>query len=153
MSTIMDIFKRISERRGWDVDEDVDDEIALEKEREKRVWNEVIKQIHDPFEALSAAIDQGLLHAAYCLEVLPQPKPKAKKAADVDVEAQGQNIQPGQPGFSAVLDKKVAEFARQKGYDVMLDISKLDPAILFYDEPKVDVTKAFIVFYNARTPK
>ena len=47
----------------------------------------------------------------------------------------------------------MGEFARQKGYDVMLDISKLDPAILFYDEPKVDVTKAFIVFYNARTPK
>lgn len=114
MSTIMDIFKRISERRGWDVDEDVEEEIALEKARERRVWNEVIKHIHEPFEALSAAIDQGLLHAGYCLEILPRPK-AAKKGANVDVEAQGEDIQPGQPGFAAVLDKRVAEFAMQKG--------------------------------------
>ena len=114
MSTIMDIFKRISERRGWDVDEDVEEEIAVEKEREKRVWNEVIKHIHEPFEALSTAIDQGLLHAGYCLEILPRPR-AAKKGANVDVEAQGEDIQPGQPGFAAVLDKRVAEFAIQKG--------------------------------------
>jgi len=114
MSTIMDIFKRISERRGWDVDEDVEEDIAVEKEREKRVWNEVIKHIHEPFEALSTAIDQGLLHAGYCLEILPRPK-AAKKSANVDVEAQGEDIQPGQPGFAAVLDKRVAEFAMQKG--------------------------------------
>lgn len=114
MSTIMDIFKRISERRGWDVDDDVDQEIAMEKAKEKRVWNEVIKHIHEPFEALSAAIDQGLLHAGYCLEILPRPK-AAKKGAKIDVEAQGEDIQPGQPGFAAVLDKRVAEFAARKG--------------------------------------
>ncbi|KAK1832231.1 hypothetical protein QBC39DRAFT_371079 [Podospora conica] len=117
MSTIMDIFKRISERRGWDVedDEDVDEVIALEREREKRVWNEVIKQIHEPFEALSAAIDQGLVHAGYCLGILPRLKAAAKKGVDADVEAQGEEIQPGQPGFAAVIDKRVAEFAKQKG--------------------------------------
>jgi Skp family chaperone for outer membrane proteins len=48
--------------------------------------------------------------------------------------------------------KAMDEFAKQKGYALILDAAKLDGAglILAVDLPKVDVTKDFITFYNAR---
>ncbi|KAK0719079.1 hypothetical protein B0T21DRAFT_374722 [Apiosordaria backusii] len=116
MMTIIDIFKRVSEHRGWnhhhgeDEDEMPDEDIAA-KEREKRVWNEVMKQLHEPFEILSEAIDQGLEHAGICLELLPRPK----KNKHADVEAQGEQVQPGDPGLAKVLEEKVAAFYSKKG--------------------------------------
>lgn len=48
--------------------------------------------------------------------------------------------------------KAISEFTKQKGYGLVLDAAKLDNAgiILGWDEAKVDVTKEFVVFYNAR---
>lgn len=44
------------------------------------------------------------------------------------------------------------DFAKQKGYNVILDAAKLENAglILAYDEAKADVTKEFVIFFNAR---
>ncbi|KAK4662235.1 uncharacterized protein QC763_701440 [Podospora pseudopauciseta] len=112
MMTIIDIFKRVSEHRGWNrlrnEDELSDDEIAA-KEKEKRVWNEVMKQMHEPFEILSGAIDQGLEHAGLCLGLLPRPKLAR------DVEAQGEQVRPGDPRLAKVMDEKVAAFYSKKG--------------------------------------
>ncbi|KAK3989450.1 hypothetical protein QBC44DRAFT_327370 [Cladorrhinum sp. PSN332] len=114
MMTIVDIFKRVSEHRGWDLDEDdVPDEVIADKEREKRIWNEVMKQMHEPFEILSEAIDQGLEHAGICLEILPKPK-KAKKN-DTDVEARGEKIAPGDPALANVINEKIEAFNSRKG--------------------------------------
>ncbi|HLM01287.1 MAG TPA: OmpH family outer membrane protein [Pyrinomonadaceae bacterium] len=48
--------------------------------------------------------------------------------------------------------KAISDFTKQKGYGLVLDAAKLDNAgiILGWDEAKIDVTKEFIVFYNAR---
>lgn len=48
--------------------------------------------------------------------------------------------------------KSLQDFSKQKGYDLILDASKLDAQqmILGYNPDKVDVTKEFITFYNAR---
>ncbi|HVF29608.1 MAG TPA: OmpH family outer membrane protein [Pyrinomonadaceae bacterium] len=48
--------------------------------------------------------------------------------------------------------KAMDDFAKQKGYALILDAAKLEGAglILAVDLPKVDVTKDFITFYNAR---
>jgi Skp family chaperone for outer membrane proteins len=48
--------------------------------------------------------------------------------------------------------KAIQEFTKQKGYGLVLDAAKLDNAgiILGWDEAKVDVTKEFVTFYNAR---
>jgi Skp family chaperone for outer membrane proteins len=48
--------------------------------------------------------------------------------------------------------KAISEFTKQKGYGLVLDAAKLDNAgiILGWDESKVDVTKEFVLFYNAR---
>ena len=50
--------------------------------------------------------------------------------------------------------KAMDEFSKQKGYALILDAAKLEGAglILAVDLPKVDVTKDFITFYNARQP-
>lgn len=48
--------------------------------------------------------------------------------------------------------KSLQDFSKQKGYDLILDASKLDAQqmILGFNPEKVDVTKEFITFYNAR---
>lgn len=50
------------------------------------------------------------------------------------------------------IGKAMDEFAKQKGYALILDATKLEGAglILAVDASKVDVTKDFITFYNAR---
>lgn len=49
------------------------------------------------------------------------------------------------------IGRAMQEFAKQKGYSMLLDASKLDEsgALLTVDE-KIDLTKDFIAFYNAR---
>jgi Skp family chaperone for outer membrane proteins len=50
------------------------------------------------------------------------------------------------------IGKAMDDFAKAKGYALILDASKLDGAglILAVGDAKIDVTKEFIVFYNAR---
>lgn len=49
------------------------------------------------------------------------------------------------------IGKAMQEFATAKGYDLILDGSKLDQQqILLVMSPKSDVTKEFITFFNAR---
>lgn len=107
MTTIIDIFRRVSEHRGWDVEEGAPMDVVAEKEREKRVWNEVMKQLHEPFNILSKAIDQGLVHAGLCLELLPRPKEAGKEK---DVEARGEDLKPGEVGFSRTICQYLDEF-------------------------------------------
>ncbi len=104
----------MAEHRGWDTDEHASPQTAAEKTREKKIWNQVMKQMHEPLEILSQALDQGLLHAGLCLEIIPRPAAPKKKAAD-DVEAKGDNIRPGEAGFSKVVAEKVQAFSARKG--------------------------------------
>lgn len=50
------------------------------------------------------------------------------------------------------IQKAMQDFATQKGYDLILDLAKLDGAamILAYNPTKADATKEFITFFNAR---
>ncbi len=50
------------------------------------------------------------------------------------------------------IGKALNDYAKAKGFALILDASKLANAgvILAYDEAKVDVTKDFIAFFNAR---
>lgn len=116
LSTVIDIFQRIAERRGWNTDRDTPAEVVEEKNAEKRIWNEIMKQLHEPLETLSEALDQGLEHAGLVLEILPRPKKAKKKtdAADADVEAKGDSVQPGDPGFARTLEEKVKSFEAVK---------------------------------------
>jgi hypothetical protein len=64
MSTITDIFERIAERRGWvkvsnskyDKAESWEDCGEKAKDEEKRIWNEIMKTLHEPFEVVSVLL-------------------------------------------------------------------------------------------------
>lgn len=112
MSTVIDIFQRVAEKRQWATDEQTPAEVLAEKNAEKQMWNEVMRQFHDPFETLSELVDQGLEHVGLQLEILPRPKSskrdkKAEKNGDVDVEAKGNLIKPGDIEFGKTLEEKV----------------------------------------------
>ena len=117
MTTIVDIFRRVSTQQGWELGEGADDDLIAEKDIEKRVWNGVMRQMHEPFEILSKAIDLGLEHAGICLGLLPAPKRKTKtgKAANIDIEARGEELRPGDPGFAKVVHELVGAFCSKKG--------------------------------------
>lgn len=120
MNTIIDIFKRFAERPDWEGADDCTDEVFAEKDRERHVWNEVMKQVQEPFDILAEAIDQGLEHASMCLELTPRPKKKKaskKEGSDpstIDVEA-GEEPKPGDPGFCRIIEEKVRTFYSRKG--------------------------------------
>jgi outer membrane protein len=50
------------------------------------------------------------------------------------------------------ISRAIQDYAKQKGYSLILDAAKLDESgfILGIGDDKVDVTKDFIAFYNAR---
>ncbi|KAK4097486.1 hypothetical protein N658DRAFT_518600 [Parathielavia hyrcaniae] len=117
MNTIIDIFQRFSESPDWDRTDDTPNT----KDAEKHVWNEVMRQLQEPFEILSLAVDQGLEHAAMCLELVPRHKKASGKAgkpglstSDIDLEAH-QEPKPGDPGFARVLGNKIQAFYSKKG--------------------------------------
>lgn len=121
MNTIIDIFKRFSEHPDWDAGYDAPEEGVAEKNVEKHVWSAVMKQVQEPFEILSEAIDQGLEHAGICLEFLPRPRKASRQAAEppsassyIDVEAADEPC-PGDPGFARVIEEKVQAFHSRKG--------------------------------------
>lgn len=122
MNTIIDIFKRFAERPEWEGADDAPKEVVAEKDIERHVWNEVMKQVQEPFEILSEAVDLGLEHVGMCLELIPRPKKKASARSekspsgpsDIDVEA-GEEPKPGDPGFAKIIDEKIQAFYARKG--------------------------------------
>jgi len=115
----MDIFERISQKRGWIESDDLvavrtrepweQDPGAEAKATERKIWNEIMGQLHEPFAIVSDAMDKAMLHAGILLELLPNPKPEKTMNA-ADLEAKGDQMLPGEIGFVAVLIKRVEEF-------------------------------------------
>lgn len=124
IGVIMDIFQRVGRDRGWDGSGPGSDELGLPgfdstsggKEESLKIWNDIMKQLHEPFEILSEALIQGIDHAGILLKFFPQPKEqrKASKQAtaksDPDVESSGSDLVPGQMGFSKVMNEKIDAF-------------------------------------------
>lgn len=119
MSTITDIFERIAERRGWikskrdsfDRAEAWEHCEGEDKLKEKQVWNEVMKVLHEPFAVAAAAMDEGMEHAGLVLEILEKPK----KNKGEDEEAKGTDPKPGDVDFSKYLEQKMDDFYRKRG--------------------------------------
>ncbi|HEY3041965.1 MAG TPA: OmpH family outer membrane protein [Pyrinomonadaceae bacterium] len=71
-----------------------------------------------------------------------------KEQADADVEKRyNELVSP----VSADIGKALEQYASQHGLTMILDISKLLPAVLTLN-PAMDVTQAFIAEYNSRNP-
>lgn len=83
---------------------------------EKRVWNEVMKILHQPFSIVCQAMDEGMEHAGTVLELIPKPKEKkATGSEDADIEAKGERISPGDEAFGDHLEKRMKEFYAARG--------------------------------------
>ncbi|RDL39937.1 Uncharacterized protein BP5553_04277 [Venustampulla echinocandica] len=119
MSTITDIFERVAERRGWTDDPDTQSvkgesferSSDTDKDKEKELWNVIMKTLHKPFAAATAVMDEGLEHAGLALELIKAPK-KAKRD---DVESKGTGSKPGDPAFGKYLDEKLKELYDSRG--------------------------------------
>jgi len=120
MSTICDVFERIAERRGWvrpqkpgdrDTSEAWERCAEEQKLEEKKVWNEVMKALHDPFSVVIKAMDEGMEHAGLLLDILPQPK----KKKEIDVEAKDTEPRPGDLDFTSYMEKKMLDFYSGRG--------------------------------------
>lgn len=119
MSTITDIFQRVAERRGWtdgpdtqsDQQEPLEHSSNADKDKEKEIWNSIMKTLHEPFAAATAVMDEGLEHAGLALELIKAPK-KAKKS---DVESKGTGPRPGNPAFGVYLEEKLKELYDSRG--------------------------------------
>lgn len=128
IGVVMDIFQRVGRDRGWDGSGPGSDELGLgngtfpelDKQESLKIWNDIMKQLHEPFEVLSEALIQGLDHAGILLKFFPQPKEEKKATAskaadsDPDVEATGGALRPGQMGFSDVITQKIDVFNARK---------------------------------------
>lgn len=99
-----------------------------------------------PAKAPDAAVLQAKVDEAQTLEL------KIKRAQeDGKAKLERREAQLLEPIMADIM-KGLDEFAKQKGYALILDAAKLvnNGIILALDGAKVDVTKEFITFYNAR---
>ncbi|KAL1620009.1 hypothetical protein SLS56_009822 [Neofusicoccum ribis] len=139
LSSVVDIFERLAELNGWSEEQDEENlEIGardLDRKRMVEDWNDVMKTVHEPFQSVIQAMDEGLEHVMLRLRLKKPPK-KPKGAAgsseNVDVEGKPDRSQPGEDGFSDYLERKIEEFysckelalrewCRRKGIDVPED--------------------------------
>jgi outer membrane protein len=71
-----------------------------------------------------------------------------KEQADADFEKRYKEVV---IPISSDIGKAIDQYASQNGITMVLDVSKLQPAILTVS-PAMDITQAFIASYNARNP-
>lgn len=125
MSTVADIFDRAAKKRGWkpasEGGSSYPERSRDVKEREIRQWNEVMKTLHHPFNVLTEAMDQGLQHTLYTLDLAKRPK-KGRglktgdeiEGASSDTEAKGGIIEPGDKNFADSLSASIDRFYEQR---------------------------------------
>ncbi|KAH7067574.1 hypothetical protein BKA63DRAFT_522397 [Paraphoma chrysanthemicola] len=112
LASVMDLFERGAELNHWDEE---DDEPEHEEQRKKAVteWNEMFEYLHDPFNDIFQALDDGLAHVLLKLGLQKPPKKKKGKNQD-DEEAKGDAVKPGDDNFAAHLEKQAGIFFSKK---------------------------------------
>ena len=125
MTTLTDIFERVAESRGWlDIAKKSEfeneeawyrDPGVQAKMKERELWNEIMKILHEPFVIVSQAMDEGLEHAGIILEFIKPPKTEKPAAGTIDVEAKGDVKRPGDEGFTEDLQRRLEEFYSKRG--------------------------------------
>jgi Skp family chaperone for outer membrane proteins len=109
-----------------------------------------IKKLQDQAAAGTVPIDQKT--AATKVEEYQNLELSIKRKQE-DAKARAARREPQVMGpIRLEIGKALQDYAKQKGIALILDAAKLDGAglILAFDEAKVDVTRDFITFFNAR---
>ena len=118
MSSAADIFQRIAEKWGWTEPEPsspstLDSSKKVVAQDRKTQWNEIMKSLHDPFEAMTEAMNAGLQHTLYTLELAKPPKKqrikdtRSSQEKNDDIEAEAGIIKPGDSGYAKHLEQKI----------------------------------------------
>lgn len=109
-----------------------------------------IKKLQDQAAAGTVPIDQKT--AATKVEEYQNLELSIKRKQE-DAKARAARREPQVMGpIRLEIGKALQDYAKQKGIALILDAAKLDGAglILAFDEAKVDVTRDFITYFNAR---
>lgn len=118
MSSAAEIFQRIAEKRGWAQRETAS---SPEDDKAKDQWNEIMRTLHDPFQAITEDMHGGLQHALYTLELAKVPrkeevikKSSSDSGVSKDVEADAGVMKPGDSEYAAYLAKKIDAFYEER---------------------------------------
>lgn len=97
-----------------------------------------------------APIDQNTVKSKY--DELERMQVDYKRKEEDAKKAVAKRSQDLLDPIRADIYKVMQDFAKQKGYPIILDLAKMDEAniILAIGDDKVDVTDEFVTFYNAR---
>ena len=128
---------------------------SLEREFQPRnteltTLNNQIKGIADELQKLNpSVVDQKSIQAKQDQgEKLQRDLKYKKEQADADFQRRYQEVV---SPISEDIGKALDAFAKSRGITMILDVSKLAPAILTATEG-MDVTRAFIADYNTKNP-
>ncbi|CAE7021633.1 hypothetical protein CFE70_003030 [Pyrenophora teres f. teres 0-1] len=111
LGSIVDLFERGAEMNHWNGEEDEHDEQM--RKRTVKEWNDMFQFVHEPFNNIFEALDDGLAHILLKLQLAPTPKNKKGQNQD-DAEAKGDTVKPGDAGFAEHLQKQANLFFSKK---------------------------------------
>ena len=123
LGSVVDIFERLIDKQKRE--EAQDDSDASSTEPPKLVvptrsttgmsgWSKLMQSLHDPFSFMCDAINDGLTHASYTLELSKKPKVGRSKPEAKDVEKDAVSPQPGDSNFGEFLENKIKEFSESR---------------------------------------
>ena len=108
MTTFIDIMQSIKDRESTKDMVNKEETIEAIRGLQTEEWSEVFQMSYDFFKAFHAAMQGGLTHIAYTLELDKKPK---KVATDAE---KGEAVSPGMPGYSDYLEKEVGKFVKHR---------------------------------------
>ena len=110
MTTFIDIMQSVKEKKKSEA-ELVESAETIEAIKRLRYdeWAEVFAMSRDQFKALHVAMQGGLTHISYVLELAKKPKSPAK-----DVEKADATLSPGSGGFATFLEGEIQKFYKHR---------------------------------------
>lgn len=120
LGTAADIFQRVAAKYGWsEANTTSSNDRSSEEQLSQQIkseWNEVMKTLRHPFETMTEAMNAGLQHSLYVLELAKMPKDQRRTDTDnttgagEDVEAEAGILKPGDAGYAKHLESQIQTF-------------------------------------------
>ncbi|KAK6600501.1 hypothetical protein H4I96_07827 [Botrytis cinerea] len=116
-------ISHLSNPCDFDISEPNSDYQGQHRREYEKIWQSCMESFLEPAVMIIEAINQGLEHAALQLEIIPPPGKKGhlrwfshatQSTMSADVESGGDEIKPGNPAFSKMLEQKLADFLARK---------------------------------------
>jgi hypothetical protein len=133
MTTFIDIMQSVKAKNTSEAEliESAETIEAIKRLRSEE-WAEVFDMSHNQFKALHVAMDGGLRHIAYVLELEKKPKGPAN-----DVEKADATPTPGSEGFGIYLEEEIQKFYkhRQEVLQTWCERKGIQVPSSFWDDP------------------